>query len=376
MTSALRASIVDSLSDALAGLRPAARGARRRLVSRRALARRTALSRDVVEVLVSTGVIPSADWTVRESRWSDTGVAMIPIGPPAEPARMIIKFAGPGRNLEGLRSQQDRLRRLHSDSRLAEWTGIVPQVIKTGTIGSVPYFIETALPGVPATRLIGDARSRDAFLPIAGEVIAELHTRTAVPARVDDATLERWVEVPVRAIAAALAPHHRMGRETRGTLEDVRRELRSAFVDRDVLVGWMHGDYWPGNVLVDPNGRRITGIVDWDLSSDRQLAIHDPLHFILLTRRLASGHEFGDVVRGLLAGDSLEPPERSALAAAGLQPAAWHRDARESLTMAWLRYVGAFMAVPGHGTNPRWVRGNVLTVLDQLQHRRPNGGER
>ena len=371
----LHTSIVDSLSDAMAGLRPGASGARRRLARGRALARRTALSRAVVGVLVSTGVVPSADWTEREARWSDTGVAMVPIGPPAEPARMIIKFAGPGRNLEGLRSQQDRLTRLHSDSRVAGWSGIVPQVINTGIIDSLPYFVETALPGVPATRLISDARSRAAFLPIAGEVIAELHARTAVPARVDDAILERWVEVPVRAIAAALEPHRRMGRETRGTLEDVRRELRSAFVDRDVLVGWMHGDYWPGNVLVDPDGRRITGIVDWDLSSDRELAIHDPLHFILLTRRLVSGHEFGDVVRGLLAGDSLEPSERSTLAAAGLQPAAWDRDARESLTLAWLRHVGAFMTVPGHGTNPRWVRRNVLSVLDQLRQRRPDVGQ-
>lgn len=376
MMDALRTSIVDTLSDAMAGLRPGAGDARRRLASGRALARRTALSRAVIGVLASTGVIPAADWTARESRWSDTGVAMVPIGPPAEPARMIIKFAGPGRNLEGLRSQQDRLGRLHSDSRLVGWADIIPQVIDTGMIESLPYFVETALPGIPSTRLIGDARSRDAFLPVAGEMIAELHARTAAPARVDDATLERWVDVPVEAIAAALAPHRRMGRETRGTLEDVRRELRTAFIDRDVVVGWMHGDYWPGNVLVDPDGRRITGIVDWDLSSDRELAIHDPLHFILLTRRLSSGHEFGDVVRDLLAGDTLEAPEQATLAAAGLQADAWHRDARESLTMAWLRHVGAFMAVPGHGTSPRWVRRNVLSVLDQLRHRRPDGRRR
>lgn len=157
-------------------------------------------------------------------------------------------------------------------------------------------------------------------------------------------------------------------------MEGLGRELRAWLAGREASIGWIHGDYWPGNILVAADGSRISGIVDWDLASDGQLALHDPIHLVLLTRRLVSGRELGDIVRGLLAGDPLESAERSALAAAGFRPSTWERDAREAVLLVWLRHVGFFALIPGQGSNPRWVRRNVMAVLDALPRRRRIGG--
>lgn len=362
-------SIVVSLRDVLAGLGPIAGGARNRLVGRRVMASRSALVPAVLAELHAARLIPAADWTVRQPRRSDTGVAILPVGPRGEPARLVVKFADPGPALEALQTQQDRLARLHADPRLAGWTAIAPRVIHVGAVDGLPCFVETALAGRPATEVFRDARLRERLLPLAAEVIAELHERTATPIRIDDALLDDWVDRPITAVAMALAAR-RMGLgEAVGRLESLGRELHAALAGREVAIGWIHGDYWPGNILVTSDGRGISGIVDWDLAADRQLALHDPVHLVLLTRRLVSGRELGAVVGGLLTGDPLEETERAALTAAGMQASAWEHESREAVLLAWLRHVGFFSQVPTEGSNPRWLRRNVLAVLETLSRR-------
>lgn len=367
-------SIVDSFRGSGAGLGRIADRARSRILSGRALAGRSALVPAILDVLAAARLVPSVDWTVREARWSDTGVAIVPIGPPGEPARLIIKFADSRLATDALRAQRDRLARLHADRRLADWATIVPEVVHEGTIASLPYFVETALAGLPSTSLIHDPRLRRRFLPMAAEVIAGLHQRSAVAARVDDAMLDEWIEAPLRAIATVLSSRRGAGHETRVALEVLGRELRAGFAGRERSIGWIHGDYWPGNILVAADGRRISGIVDWSLAADRQLAFHDPIHLVLQARRLVSGRELGEVVRGLLDGDPLEPAEQAALAATGLRPPTWDRESRDVVLLAWLRFVGHL--APVNGPHRGWIRRNITTVLEAPPRRRPVGGAR
>lgn len=366
-------SLGNSLRDMMGSLRPAVTGTRSRLTGKRALARRSAMLPAVLGALQAVGVVTTADWTAREVRWSDTDVAIVPIGPPDGPTQLIVKLADPGPALDSLRVQQLQLASLHADPRLADWTAITPRVVHMGSVDGIPYFVESALPGQSASELIGDAQFRERLLPIAAELIAHLHRRTAARIRIDDAILHDWLEVPIGAIDAALG--------TRGGAHDARRalvslgaELRSALADREVLMGWMHGDYWPGNILATPDGSRITGLVDWDLSSSTQLALHDPTLLIMMTRRLISGSQLGAIVRDLLADGPIQPVERSTLAAAGLEPSAWGRDRRETVLLAWLRFAGHF--APIDGRSPRWIRQNVMAVLETLPRNRPGRGAR
>jgi hypothetical protein len=355
---------IQPLTDGLAGIRLVV--GRRRVTSSRALVRRSSSLPEVLAALTAAGVIPEADWVAHEARWSDTGVAVVPTGPRGRPAQLIVKFPAPRPAFDSLEAQRISLASLHADPRLRDWIPLVPRVVHMGSIGDLPYFVETALPGRPASELFRDADVRRRLLPAAAEAIAGLHRRTARTVVVDDVTLDQWIERPVSTVAAVLPPRRGSGSGLHTSLEALRRELRAGLVGRDVSVGWIQGDYWPGNILASPDGTSITGIVDWDLAADGQLALNDPVHLIMLGRSLVSGRELGDVVLGLLAGDPLEPAERSALAASGLEPSAWDRDRRQLVLLAWLRHVGVFAQLPGDGSKPWWVRRNVSAVIGAL----------
>ncbi len=258
----------------------------------------------------------------------------------------------------------------NADPRVAGWTTLMPRVVAEGALGGHAYFVETALPGVAASRLVRDEQVRRRLLPVAAGTIAELHARTAVATRVDDAILDRWIDGPAEGIARLLERWHATGPDSRAALDALRRELRAWLLDGDVSTGWIHGDFWPGNILVDPGGARITGLVDWTEASDEQLAIHDPLDLIMLTRWLVAGREIGDTVHALLSDDCVDDVERSVLAACGVPPSTWQRERRPMVLLAWLRHVSN--ASPVDGGQRRWVRLNVTRVLERL----PRSGTR
>jgi O-antigen/teichoic acid export membrane protein/aminoglycoside phosphotransferase (APT) family kinase protein/thymidylate kinase len=361
--------VIHPLTDGMARIRLNA--ARRHETGSGALTRRSTRLPEVLAELRAAGIVAQADWIAHQARWSDTGVAIVATGPRGEPAQLVVKFPGLGSAVKSLEAQRATLATLHADPRLVDWMTIVPRVVHAGRIGDLPYFVETALPGRPGSKLFMDPEVRRRLLPAAAEAMAGLHQRTATRALVDDARLEQWIEDPVRAVATVLPTASGGGSGLVHSLEALRRELRSGFAGGDLSVGWIHGDYWPGNVLATTDGTRVTGIVDWDLAADRELALNDLVHLILLGRRLVSGQELGDVVRGLLDGDPLEPTERSALAAGGGAEFSWERDARQLVLLAWLRHVGVFALIPGDGSNPKWVRRNITAVLAALG--RPGG---
>lgn len=372
-------SIVDSLAEVGAGLGRVSTRARGRLTDRRALAERTAAMPAVLAAIEGQGVAPARNWIAHPARRSDTGVIVVPIGPKGEAAQLVVKLADSGPALAGLRSQDVRLARLHEDPRLAGLAALAPRVVASGTAGTLPWFAETALRGRPGTELLREAGGRGLLLAQALGAIATLHESTAVLVRVDDAMLESWLDEPLRAIAALLAGRRDGAVATRG-LTRVRDELRAGFLGREAAAGWVHGDFWPGNVLVRSGAERaaagsppgsISGIVDWDLADDRSLGIADLVHFVLLTRRLVTGRDLGVVVSSTLVDTRLDPDEQSAFEGAGADAATWRRDGRPAVLLAWLRHAGFFATVPNEGGNPRWVRRNVVRVLDELVRSKP-----
>jgi aminoglycoside phosphotransferase (APT) family kinase protein len=294
--------------------------------------------------------------TERVSRTS-TSLAVAVVRCDATMRRCVVKVPGTAESAHSLRRQAKVLASLHADPRLTDWCPVVPRCLGQGEIDGRPYWVEEALPGRPVTAVAMRRGTRRALLDTAVGLIEDLHARTAGPTRVDSATLDAWVGRPLGRIAAHCASRAR-GQGLLQAVDRLRDQLTAALADRCVRTCVIHGDFWTGNLL--RSGSSVTGIVDWDQATAPQLPLHDLLHVHVLSRRLATGMELGEVVARAAThgiGDALGvPPDRVA---------AW-RDGvpeRSAVLLYWLRHVSLFIDSEGHRDNPRWLRGNVDRVL-------------
>jgi aminoglycoside phosphotransferase (APT) family kinase protein len=144
-------------------------------------------------------------------------------------------------------------------------------------------------------------------------------------------------------------------------------ELRDALAGRRVAVSWVHGDFVPGNILVDPVARRVTGIVDWELARPADLPLVDVATVLLAARMQMSRDELGRVVCDFLAGGRWSAEEERLLDEAGAGLPGEPIDARALVLLCWLRHVSGNLAkASGYARHERWVRGNVAPVAEAV----------
>jgi aminoglycoside phosphotransferase (APT) family kinase protein len=298
-----------------------------------------------------------AGWRTERVAFTDTGLAMAIVSRPSTARRVIVKVPGTTEGVECLRRQATVLGALRADSRLEGWPGRLPRCLGQGEVDGRYYCVEEALPGTAVTATALRREGSHALLGAATDLIGDLHTRTARSRRLDTATVEAWVTRPLSRLNTLHG-----GRYARqGVLERIRADLGDALSGRAVRTCWIHGDFWPGNLLA--SGPALTGVVDWDRAAARQLPLHDLLHVHVLARRLAAGDQLGEVVaravrRGVA--DAIGVP---ADVVAGWLDGIPQRPA---VLLYWLRHVSLFIDSEGHGDNPRWLRGNVERVLDEV----------
>jgi hypothetical protein len=271
----------------------------------------------------------------------------------------VVKIPAGPEGAASLRRQARVLLTLARDPRLRDWRAVLPMPLDQGEIQGRYYCVEEALPGEPGARLLRRGHRAPAVLEASARLIDGLHSRTAQERPVDGAAVEAWVELPLRRLERLAGSRARRG-ELRAGVERLRRDLSGLLLGRAVRTSWIHGDYWPGNVLAWPRSGRITGIVDWDQAAADQLRLHDLLHLYLYARCLRRGEELGDaVVEALEAG----VPEAIGVGADRVDTWTDGLPPRASLLLYWLRHVTLFLDSDGHRGNRYWIRNNVEKVL-------------
>lgn len=312
---------------------------------------------------VPPGSLPPDARTTLSLDRTGTRVAVARLGRAGGPPVALAMVAQTEAGSRLLDRQAEAERWLRADRRLAGWAALVPEPLASGRVSGHAFLVERALPGGSPLGRITDALRRVEVLEQAATVIGGLHERTARTVVVDEARLDRWVRDRVRTVASGLA----MAGHDRGRLDALartERELVDAYLGREMTVSWIHGDYWPGNLLLDGVGA-IVGIVDWDRAAPDEPPIHDLLHLLLYTRRVVTGVEPGRLVADAMSGDPWPPNERRLLASSA--GGAFLRDPRErraTLLIYWLRFVATtFEQADWFARNRRWVADNVDAVL-------------
>jgi aminoglycoside phosphotransferase (APT) family kinase protein len=302
---------------------------------------------------------PEDGWRTHALRWTGTSVAIAVVAHPRDPRRFVVKVPATAEGVANLRRQRRVLSALERDRRLRDWKAPLPRPLHEGEVAGRYYCVEEALPGEQAARLVRHGRDGRVLLGASARLIEGLHSRTAREELVDGAAVEAWVELPLRRLERFAGARPRRA-ELRAGLDRLRHDLAAALLGRRVRRGWIHGDYWPGNILASSEHGRVTGIVDWDQATAGQLPLHDLLHLHLHARRLALGEELGDVVVGAL---TVGVPEAIGVPAGVVDGWTDGIPARAALLLCWLRHATLFLDSDGHRDNRYWLRHNVEKVL-------------
>jgi len=328
-------------------------------------------SRLALEIVAThSGLFPASPEhiTVLGGGLTSTEVAVVIVGTGPDRPCAVIKMPMNPVAAAVLEREALMLTMLHADPRLGQWRELLPHPHVNGELRGQPYRIDSALLGWPILERASDDVSRRKLLRAAADAIAILHSSTAALVTVDDAVLERWVDVHIRE----LTERHLRWSALRLRLERLREELYEALDRRRLSASWIHGDYWLGNLLFpgpDCSIDELHGIVDWEASTAVELPLHDLLHLLLSTRRLRTGRELGHIICEQLRRPQWSAEEDLLLKRYG----SWSQEGglsdRHALLLYWLRHVAMHMrqqSAPGGWRCRWWQRRNVLPVLELL----------
>ena len=361
-TSARSIAIADRSSERVEQriLRPIA-GARRRLQRRTYGARGTRVVPAILAHLRDQELVEDRPWRIGRVHSTETGVALITVTVESAPS-FLLKVPQTADARRALVGHHELVSQLRGDPRLAGWSDLIPLVTAAGEVEGNAFLVEEMLPGVAGTTFLGSGTARATMLLSAASAIRQLHRRTGEVCVVDDVLLESWVRKPLAAVERVLVDRFR-AQGAGLLLAELGRELEDQLAGQEVFTSWVHGDFWPGNVLLQPDGGKVTGIVDWDLAAPHQLPLHDVLHLILYSRRVRYGRELGDVVRAAIDDPRWDATERRLIDEQTDDTPGPQLSDRSAILLAWLRHVSIFSSVAGHGANAVWIRNNIETII-------------
>lgn len=352
------------------GLLDGLQSARARLVGVRSARATRAIVGEILARLPDSGFDgedPHA-WRFQGTLPTESDLTIAIVGPAAVPYRALIKLAGTQETSEGLAAHRIALERLREDPRLGELRELLPTVLEAGERAGTPYLLERRVPGILASQLLRRGGDHAQLIAELARAISLVHRATAHEAQIDGEALERWISRPERAVAdliERLAPRG----SALPTLAELCSELRARLEGETLLLAQGHGDYAPGNLIVDESGR-LRGILDWEVAHPSDLPLLDIVTLLLTNRMSSRRAELGAVMSELLTDPSWSAPEAELLAEASRGLTGTLTDTRTLLLIFWLRHVASQLnRCRRYRANGLWVHSNVTPVLDTVARR-------
>ena len=266
-------------------------------------------------------------------------VSVTILGPTGTRPGAVIKIARSESSARELRRQRQVLGELHADVALGPWRALLPAVLhlREGRRDAPLVGVETLLPGAPLAALLSDgADPLNRLLAPATETIGVLHERTGRIETIESEHLRSWVDEPsalLRRSCLSRAPAYSCA------VTRLESELHDALLGRRALVSWTHGDFTPGNVLVDDHLGHVTGIVDWGGGLPDQLALIDHATMLLAAVCQRRKRPIGAVVAERLTGAGVGADDPSTEHTVPRHPHADVLDDRTLTLLSWLRHV-------------------------------------
>jgi O-antigen/teichoic acid export membrane protein len=266
----------------------------------------------------------------------------------------VLKLAATSKGAASLRREHVVLRRLLSEEQLGPWRELLPVPLHAGELADGAFLLTSRLPGENAGQ-VAPHLSR-LLSPAAINAIAPLHRATASVQVLDSILLKRLVDEPIGQL--------RMVVRRKDQVDRLAACLHEQMAGRSVTLGWTHGDYYPGNLLVGPAGQ-VTGIVDWSGAREDDLSVLDIAFWLLTVPRAGQPREIGARVASRLdRGRCWQSAEADLLTSRAYSAEV---SGETLLVLAWLRHVTDNLAKSDrYAASPVWVRRNVRPVLERM----------
>lgn len=302
---------------------------------------------------------PGRGWVVQRSLITLHEQSVRIVGPAGGQPEAILRCASGRTGQDSLARHARALRELGAAQKLGVWRRLIPRVLATHELRGRSYLVESWLPGSTMESQLRAGAGPDRLIGAAVAAIMPLHSATAQADRVDQALIDELLERPLACLRATVAgPRHP---RRRNRLERLGAELRTRLIGLRLVTGRIHGDLWPGNLLIGED-HAATGIVDWERDSIRQLRELDLLQLLIATRMIVDGCELGRVIVELRHHPGWRPYERAA--AEALHDCGNPLPEDTLVLLTWLQQLAANLEKSTrYAHSPLWVRRNVDPVL-------------
>lgn len=339
-----------------------------RYIARKELGRQTAFAEQIVAQLARDGQLGPDGESLRVRSTvltrSDVVVALIGAGTQDAP-RLVLKLPLTPDAERSTIGHRQVVVTLHEMPELRSFCDFVPRAIAWGDQQGRPYYVETALPGVGAADLVRRQTEPVAMKQDAARLIRQLHLGTLRRRLVDEAVFTRLAgdDLTLMRQLAAGWPEAALLRQKLEQLDDL---LRRQVGGRELPFSWTHGDFWPGNLLIQPVTGAISGVVDWDRASAEQIPLHDLLHLLAYTRKMQRRSELGEEIVAYLLPAAFDQYERSLVkeAIGQLDLPVTVEFFRAITLLYWLRFAATNLSrYPAFQSDGRWLKNNVFLVL-------------
>ncbi len=291
----------------------------------------------------------------------DTHLTVATIADESKRPAFVAKIATGSPATASLRREIDALSALHSDARLGGVAGLVPHPVASGRSGASTFVVQSHIGGAESGPAHLPGVNSPAAMAAAAQSIDRLHSATG-------GVVELFREDTARLVGDRIAAAQRDGRlrvarKLQPALTRLEAELEGALLGQQTFVGWVHGDYWLGNVLIDGSGT-VRGIVDWDEMQLASPTVVELTHLLLTTRALMSNRELGAVVVDAVDGHG---PTTDELVGPMERVAATALEWRTLVLLTWLHHITSrahrWKGRPSHWI---WSVRNVDPVLGTL----------
>ncbi len=219
-------------------------------------------------------------------------------------------------------------------------------------------FVECLCPGFDLGRCCRNAADLPKIFQLGLEFLLHLHKEVGESGTPSTATWQEWVAERDTYLKEILPPG---SREIWRTLMERAREYLLRVPPAPV---WTHGDFWPGNLLVNKAGERLTGVVDWTFSDPEGLPLTDFLFLLLYTKSFSLERGFSHLLAERLTTRRFEEDEKPLIRAYCQELRLPEESVWPLCLMTWADFVYRRNEI--HGYLPSWRQREIIDFLDAL----------